>query len=199
MQKTIVETIKRIVEKEAKLVREDKKKQFTFFVLGFVFAYLIVGFLFGLLGQEFYKQATGVPAEALASIVGLNTKSIGMAECTENGFLWGEEKARCYSFMISDKQVIISWLCTGMLEIIILISAIIASFGIAKDKKIKGILAAIVLGFIFNQLRILITIIIVASQPIGVVELAHDLLFRIVLFVYITAFYVAWFYWAENK
>jgi hypothetical protein len=43
------------------------------------------------------------------------------------------------------------------------------------------------------------TINIALTQNTQIIEFAHDILFKIVLFIYITVFYVIWFYWASKS
>lgn len=195
----LIDFIKNIFQKEMKKVRTDKKKQFAYFVIGFVFAYLLLNFFAGVIPQESYKQITGIPIKTFFSVVGFNVVGGELVECTENGMVFGEYNSKCYSFGVNNKKIIISWLCSGILEIIILLSALLASFGISFEKKLKGVVLAVLTGFVFNQARIILTILIITSQSTEIVELAHDLLFRIMLFAYITVFYVAWFWWAESS
>jgi len=198
-QKTLVEKIKHYFKEQEQKIVSDKKKQFAFFILGFVLFYMVLSTAILFVPPETYKTITGGTVQALLSFQGVKTVGGGLTECTEANWLGMETKSNCYSFGVEGKTIIISWLCTGILEIIILVSAILSSFGINWRKKIFGAFAAIIAGIIFNLLRIWVTVNIVLTQNIQVVELAHDFLFKIVLFIYITGFYIAWFYWAMRK
>ena len=208
--------IKKYLEKQSEEIQTNKKKQFAFFILGFLIVYLLLTSLTAIIGNDWIKQNTLNTTQELLSIQGLKTTSLGTVSCTENNWLGDTVQGNCYSFFIATpeqlasceigkncinngKTIIISWLCTGALEIIILIGAIIASFGVSWKKKAIGIAAAIILGVIFNLLRIIITINLILSQNLQTVELAHDLLFRLILFVYIVAVYVGWFYFSTPK
>jgi exosortase/archaeosortase family protein len=166
--------------------RKNQKKQFVYFVMAFILFYIILTAIVYAFPKGFFEGVVGIIVNFILNVGGLSTQT-----------LWGEQ----YDIYLLDtgKTIIISWLCTGVLEIIILVSAILASFGVSWRKRVYGIIAAVVAGIVFNLLRIIITIIIILSQSAATFELAHDLLFRITLFVYITAFYVLWFYWAEKK
>jgi len=97
-------------------------------------------------------------------------------------------------------NIMISELCTGSLELLILVSAIIASIGIAWRSRIIGAVAGAVFIVLFNFLRITLTILIILSEPgIETIEFAHDILFRIFLFFAIAIAYIAWFYWAVKR
>ncbi len=186
-------------KEQHKKIRTDKKKQFVFFVLGFVLSYLILTVLVSIVPDIYYKEAVGGMVRGALGAQGINTTSVGNVECMEFSWLSDTAKGSCYSFTAEGKNIVISWLCTGILEIIILICAIIASFGVKWKEKAVGIIAAIILGIVFNILRIGITINLIFSQDVATVEIAHDALFRIILFVYIAVVYIIWFYWAANK
>lgn len=97
-------------------------------------------------------------------------------------------------------QIQISELCTGMLELLILVAAIIASIGIRWRERIIGAAAGAVAILLFNFFRITATIIIILAEPgIETIEFAHNVLFRIFLFFAIAIAYIAWFYWAVQR
>jgi len=180
-------------------IKSDEKKQFVFFILGFILCYLVITAIVSFIPAIFYEQITGQTVQILLSAQGMNSESIGAVNCNESTYLGDTIQSQCYSFNINEKQVVISWLCVGVLEIIILISAILASFGINNKKKAIGVIAAVILGIIFNLIRIWITVNLILTQSTETIELAHDLLFRVVLFVYIVAVYVVWFNWAKKE
>jgi len=184
--KNIFSVIKERISLIEKNARTNQKKQFTYFVLGFIFFYIVLTTLVYSFPKGFFEGIIGSIVNAIINIGGLRTNT-----------LWGTQFD--IYLLESQKTIIISWLCTGILEIIILASAILASFGISLRKRIYGTIGAIIAGFLFNLIRIIITLIIILTQDAQTFELAHDFLFRITLFVYITIFYVLWFYWAEKK
>ncbi len=195
----IIDKAKTFLAKEENAVRSDKKKQFVFFVLGFLVSYLLITAIIGVVPQVLFKSATGGTVQFFLSLQGVATQNASVISCNE--FSWFSDYAtgECYSFFVGEKQIIISWLCTGILVIIILISAILASFGVSWNKKLIGVGAAIGAGVIFNLARIIITVNFILTQSGPVVELAHDILFRLVLFIYIVLVYVIWFNWAMGK
>jgi len=182
--------IKKYFKEQEKKIISNPKKQFTWFVLGFLIFYLILsGIAYPF--ADTLKESTGRNSELLLNIQGIETQSNGSVEL---------EFENAYSFEIvqSGQTIFISWLCSGVLEIIILVSAIIASFGISWKKKIIGIIIATIIGYVFNIFRIWVTLNIILTQNAQVFEIAHDTLFRIVLFVYIIVVYVLWFNWAKK-
>jgi exosortase/archaeosortase family protein len=201
---SLLSKAKSFFSKEEKEVRTNKKKQFVFFILGFLLSYLIITTIVGIVPDIFYKTATGKVVESVLLIQGVKIQELGQIDCSEFSWVTDTTNGQCYSFLANpstsgEKQIIISWLCTGVLEIIILISAILASFGINWKKKIAGIGIAIIAGVIFNLLRILITVNFILTQSGEIVELTHDVLFRLVLFIYIVVVYVLWFNWSVKK
>jgi len=194
-----LDSIKNYFELQSEKIRASQTKQFAFFVLGFALFYLIITGIIGAVPQQFFKDATGLTLSSILSTEGINIKEIGEVTCTEGSWAGIDVESNCYSFLANDKQVIISWLCTGILEIIVLVSAILASFGVSWRKKLIGVAIAIIAGVIFNIIRLVITANLILSQSVGTVELAHDLLFRFILFFYILGVYVLWFYYSARE
>ena len=97
----------------------------------------------------------------------------------------------------SGTMIEISSLCTGFTELFIIVAAILASIGISARKRLAGAAVAAVAVFALNIVRIFATIaLILGTGDLAVIELAHDVFFRIFLFISIAAIYIAWFYWA---
>ena len=94
---------------------------------------------------------------------------------------------------IAGKEIAISELCTGWLETAVLISAVLASIGIAWRKRIYGAIGALAFGFAFNQLRIVVSTMQLLSTDLQTAELTHDIFFRLSLLVVIAGFYYWWF------
>lgn len=197
--KQIYLSAQKLIEKENKEIRLNEKKQFIYFVIGFILFYLLITFTISFIPQEYFKQSTGESVELILSLIGHEPNTEGFVSCEEAYLVYSENEGKCYSFTLQDKTIHIAWLCTGVLEIIILVSAILASFGIKNKQKMVGVVLAIIVGVGFNLVRIILTISVVLTQNNQLIEFTHDWLFRIVLFVYITVFYVIWFYWANRK
>jgi exosortase/archaeosortase family protein len=187
------------IEEENKAIKSNEKKQFIYFILGFLLSYLALTFIVSLFPQEFFKQLIGSTVEYSLNLFGNNTITQGFVPCNEYSWFYEGISGSCYSFLVGSKTIHIAWLCTGLLEIIILISAMLASFGIKNEAKIIGVIIAVIVGVLFNLLRIVMTINIALTQNTQIIEFAHDILFKIVLFIYITVFYVIWFYWASKS
>ena len=95
--------------------------------------------------------------------------------------------------------IAISYLCTGILELTVIWSAILSSFGIDIKKRIIGAFAATIFLGIFNIARISASILIIAYFGLSAGEFSHDILFRVFLFVTIALYYYLWFNWASGK
>ncbi|MEW6295800.1 MAG: exosortase/archaeosortase family protein [Candidatus Diapherotrites archaeon] len=89
-------------------------------------------------------------------------------------------------------NVEINYLCTGLLELTVLLAAIIATPYISSRKKIFGVMGAIIVSYIFNLARIVFTITAISSYSIKTAELTHDVLFRISLFIIVAGYYFVW-------
>tara|TARA_Y100000310_G_scaffold296055_1_gene327992 strand:+ start:100 stop:645 length:546 start_codon:yes stop_codon:yes gene_type:complete len=153
------------------------------FLLGFTVFFFGLSFLFGLIPLEVVELITAQVSLFLLNLLGVN----GTIEIGEP-----------VKMLLGEKVILISYLCTGALELIVLVSGIAASFGIGIRKRLLGVGAAIFFGFAFNQARIVATILAIFGFSLPIVELTHDLLFRIFLFVYIAGFYAVWFWWATR-
>ncbi|MFH1255671.1 MAG: exosortase/archaeosortase family protein [Candidatus Diapherotrites archaeon] len=88
--------------------------------------------------------------------------------------------------------IAISYLCTGLLEATVLVSAIAASFGIETRKRLKGIAGAVAVSIAFNFLRIVASILAIAFLGLEAGDLAHNILFRFTLFIVIAGYYWVW-------
>ncbi len=94
-------------------------------------------------------------------------------------------------------QIEISELCTGVMETLIIVSAIVASVGIAWKKRLFGAAAAGLTTIAFNYVRIIVTaMLILGTSDISLISFTHNVLFRTFLFLTIAVLYIAWFYWA---
>lgn len=96
-------------------------------------------------------------------------------------------------------QFQISFLCTGLLELFVLVGAMLASFEVSARKKVYGIVSAALTVYVFNSLRIFLTALLLANENLELVDLAHDILFRVSLFIIIVGFYAVWLAWATGK
>lgn len=96
------------------------------------------------------------------------------------------------------KPIAISYLCTGLLETVIILSAVITSFGIKIQKRAIGVIGALIAIVIFNVLRIVTSILIIIFFGLDIATFSHDVLFRIFLFVSVAGIYFIWFKWATK-
>lgn len=97
------------------------------------------------------------------------------------------------------QSVLISDLCTGILEMTILVAAILATFEAERKKRMIGAIVSVFAIFVFNQFRILTTIFLIKNASGELIEFSHDIFFRIFLFVTIAVFYALWIWWAKKK
>ncbi len=94
----------------------------------------------------------------------------------------------------------ISELCTGMMELFIVVGAIIASIGISWRRRLVGAGIAGIATILFNHARIVFTsLLILGTEDMAVISFTHNVLFRLFLFVAVAGLYIAWFYRAASK
>ncbi len=93
----------------------------------------------------------------------------------------------------------ISYLCTGLLEIVFLASVILASAGVNIKKRIIGAVVGAVATMMVNFARIFATAYFIYNSSAQTAEFIHNIFFRVTLFATIFLFYSAWFYWATGQ
>ncbi|MFH1240226.1 MAG: exosortase/archaeosortase family protein [Candidatus Diapherotrites archaeon] len=167
--------------------RKDEKEKGTKFLLVFVIIYSLLYFGFNfIVPLEMFEFFVASIVMSLLGIMGVKG-SIVLQEPV-------------LILLESSLEIQISYLCTGLMEIFIVIGAVLASLGIEMRKRLIGIVAGVVFAFVFNIFRIVVTILFAVSNPApGVLEFTHDILFRVTLFVVIAGFYIVWFLWATNQ
>lgn len=101
-------------------------------------------------------------------------------------------------FWAENNLIEITPLCAGLLEIILLAAAILATRGVSVRKKIKGIIVGGIVLYAFNVLRIIFTVQQIVHTPLSFAELTHDVLFRLILLAGFAAAYYMWLKWATR-
>ncbi|MEM4662944.1 MAG: archaeosortase/exosortase family protein [Candidatus Diapherotrites archaeon] len=155
------------------------------FLLVFVFSFLILSFIFYSLFLEITAHVIAIIASKLLGIFGYSSEVI-----------LGEPVI----IIVNAKYMIeISYLCTGLLETAVIISAILASFGIDLKKRGLGVIIGIIFVNSLNIFRILVTIFAITNTQDSVyLEFIHNVLFKVTLFVGIALYYAIWFGLATN-
>ncbi len=104
-----------------------------------------------------------------------------------------------FQFWAGNKLIEISPLCAGLMEMILLAAVMMATRTVSLSKKIKGILVGITLLYVFNVLRIVMTIQQLIHTSFSFAEFTHDWLFRLVLIFGFVMVYAGWLNWDELK
>ncbi len=154
------------------------------FLLVLIVSYVILSLVIGLIPLEWIELLL---AKAVLFFLGLT----GM-----QGEIVFQEPVLIY---FENFSVQISYLCTGLMEFILLVSAVTATEGIKRKKKVFGIIGAGIATFLFNIMRIAITISLIQGSSMEEIELTHDVLFRLSLFVLVAGYYFLWYYFSVKK
>jgi len=93
--------------------------------------------------------------------------------------------------------IIITKLCTGILEFSILVSAIIATIGVSANKKIKWVFFSALIVVVFNTIRISLTSLIIVKLNLSFANFVHGFLFRLFLIIIVLGTY--WFFLNYKK
>ncbi len=161
--------------------REELRKTGKF-LAGLVVVFLGLGFLSRL-----------VPLVAVeAGVANLVLLTLGLADW--RGTLDVSAEPVVLHLAGLDNPVAIGYLCTGLLEALVLTAAILASFGLPWRARVKGALGGIIASIIFNIVRIDLTLVAVRALGLELGELTHDLFFRLALFLTVAGYY-AWWFW----
>ncbi len=111
---------------------------------------------------------------------------------TQNGFT-------PIQFWVNDRLIEISALCSGLVEFALLAGAILATNTASWKKRIIGIVVGVFLLYVFNLLRITITILQIAHTNMAFAEFTHDVLFRIVLILGFAFVYAGWLHFSRVR
>ncbi|MEK6820990.1 MAG: exosortase/archaeosortase family protein, partial [archaeon] len=95
-------------------------------------------------------------------------------------------------FWMSGKRIEISALCSGMLEMILLASAILATPIRTVRARILGVVAGVGVLYVFNLFRMVVTLLQLEHTSLAFATLTHDVLFRLVLIVGFALVYWVW-------
>ncbi len=167
-----------------KKAKATVKKAFVF-LLSFLFCFFFLNLALFILNAEFLMGS--LMARVMGFLLG---GKVGASE------FYGKEVPMVE---VNSVKIVFSDLCTGLLELTVLISAIASSFGFTLRKRLLGILGAIPTIIVFNIFRIYITATFLISQNLSQAEALHSGFFRASLFFLIVGFYFLWFRWASHS
>jgi len=156
------------------------------FLAVFMLCFFVINGLIGLIPTRDIEYVTAVFSAKLLEVIG-NHAEIFIGHPTT-------------VLLNNTHKIEIGYLCTGLLESTVIISAIIASLGISIKKRIMGIIFGLTFVNIFNLVRIVVTAeAVVNAREIQVISFIHNILFRALLFVGIGCYYAVWFFFATRK
>lgn len=147
--------------------------------LRFILSILLIAGILFLLLNPLELQLQAVEAELVQSalhVLGTSTRA------TDNPI----------QFLAGEKLIEISALCSGLMEIILLIAAIAATRDASWRKKIMGIIFGVGILFAWNILRMLISIQQLLHTSLEFAEFTHGVLFRVMLVLGFAFIYLIW-------
>ena len=168
----------------AEFMEGEEAQKGAAFLLGFVVAFAFLSALIALVPLEFFEMGVAGAVASLLSLGGAHPEIIFQEPVL---------------ILLRGEQIQISYLCTGLLEMLVLVSAVVASFGIARRERLLGAFGAVAVTFAFNQARIIATIHAVFGMGPEIGEIFHEFFFRAFLFLVIVGYYALWFFWATRK
>lgn len=123
------------------------------------------------------------------SLVGVDTVSASLAN----------------QFFMNGKLIEISPLCSGLLEMILLATAILATKTEKVYTRLRGVMAGVVVLYLFNIMRMAVTLLQLEHESLEFATITHDILFRLALIIGFALLYGAWLNrirlreWAAHK
>jgi len=156
------------------------------FIAGITLLFLLFNFFLSLIPLEFFEFFYAFFTLELLKIIGFE------------GFLEFQEPVLVHLTALSI-PLGFTYLCTGLLEMALVWSATLSSFGIELKKRVTGFFAGTLVLIGFNFFRIIASILIIVWFGLDAGNFSHDILFRAFLFVTIAGFYFYWFRWATKK
>jgi len=173
----------------------QKKTKFSFrsktlktgfiFLLSFLLFFLIIFLLLSLIPlQTYINYFYGVTSNFILNVI------FGIA--SSFSFDWATTGGSVILISSLDYPVYISFLCTGILELSVLLSAILATKTVSWKKRLYGVLIAMGVVGIFNIIRISFTTFLITRLNIGVADFFHSFLFRLFMVIIILGTYYLW-------
>ena len=98
-----------------------------------------------------------------------------------------------------DFEALIIPLCTGYLEMVVLAGLIVASEDRTVRSRLIGIIGGFLVIFFINPFRVAWTISIIRSSSLDTAMFAHDVMFKLFLFVFLVGYYILWYIFLRNK
>lgn len=159
------------------------------FVSVFAISFLVIMNVVIPLTSGFWDGMGAWHAESVQGILG----SAGVESTVSGNILTMEVQGQDVDFLISR-------LCSGDVEIALLISLLLASFDVLLIWRLVG--AFIGTGFLLlmNPLRIAVTLLLTKDSGMEAGDFYHNILFRLFLFVLLVLYYFIWYHiFAKRK
>ncbi len=153
------------------------------FLLFFLISFIALDAIVNLIPLELFEAMFAAPTNFILNLLGFESSM----QSGEPVLIFLKD----FNFPIA-----ISYLCTGLLEWIVLCSTLVASSEVNAKKRMIGLVGATVFVFLFNLTRILASILFIVFFGLSFAEFSHDVFFRVFLFFSIAGFY---FFWLKNN
>jgi len=154
----------------------------TRFVAVFTASFLVFLYAIIPLTSGFWQGTESVHAQAT---IGLLT-AFGIPSSASDNVITLNVRGESTDFVVSQ-------LCSGDIEIALLVSLLIATFDVLLIWRIFGIFIGAGILLLLNPLRIAITLMITRDSGMEAGNLYHSIIFRLFLFVILVLYYFAWY------
>lgn len=150
----------------------------TFLVIFLLFLYVIIPLTSGL-----WDTAGEFHAHAVQGVLG----AFGIESQAEGNVLKMEVQGEEVDFVISR-------LCSGDVEIALLVALLLASSAVLMIWRVLGSIIGVAFLFLMNPLRIALTLGLTKDSGMVAGDFYHSVIFRLFLFLLLVLYYFAWYH-----
>jgi exosortase/archaeosortase family protein len=152
------------------------------FLLVFLTSFLVFVLILIPLSSGFWEGLGSFHASASAGVLAI----FGVESSVNGNVLTMDVRGEGVDFWISQ-------LCSGDIEVALLVSLLLATLDILLIWRVLGAILGGMMLILLNPLRISITLMITKDSGMYVGEFYHSIIFRLFLFVLLVLYYLAWY------
>ncbi len=159
--------------------REQVWKGVKFIVLLGIISAMVYALLLAL--QDYVIAITALGSSWVLNLLGISSSAEGSM------------------IMFNEHSAKIVWLCTGSLELALLLGAVIATEDRTWKQRVLGIVFSTVMLYIINIVRVGVTLASAVWYGWNFADLIHTVLFKFFLVFAILGVYAIWYLWLSKR
>ena len=103
-----------------------------------------------------------------------------------------------YGLLVFNSEINILDVCTGLFELCVFVSLILANLKVNVKNKFIGLLILLAIFFYFNVVRIMAMIFLIGFFNLHLVNILHTIFFKLGFFILFIFFYYVWLIYSES-